>query len=191
MARRFLIDGYNLLYAVGLPARLAPGELRHSRDRLLTLIHERHPHDAITVVFDAHTAPRHLPREQIVHGMHVVFAVGEADDRIKTMLDHDSVARTLIVVSSDRAVQQSAKRRDAQVMSAEAFLDDLDRAAPVPAPIPPEKPTSESDVKHWMETFASIDESPEVQRLQHIEPMNPDPGRVKKHRRRPKKKEDQ
>jgi len=191
MARRFLIDGYNLLYAVGLPARLAPGELRHSRDRLLALIRESHPHDTIVVVFDAFAPPRHLPREQVVRGMHVIFAVGEADDHIKTLLDHEAVPRTLIVVSSDRAVQESARRREAQIMSAEAFLDDLDRVAPSPAPRPPEKPTKETDVQHWLEQFKSIDESAEARRLQHIEPMNPDAGLVKKHRLKPKKKEDQ
>ncbi|MEI7687920.1 MAG: hypothetical protein WCL32_23180, partial [Planctomycetota bacterium] len=75
--------------------------------------------------------------------------------------------------------------------SAEAFLDDLDRPGPSPAPRPPEKPTKETDVEHWLEQFKSVDESEEARRLQYIEPMNPDAGLVKKHRLKPKKKEDQ
>lgn len=184
MGRRYLIDGYNLLHAVGMPARLAPGQLRFCRDRLLTLIRQRHPHDSITVVFDAQSAPRNIPREQVVDGMHVVFADGEADDHIATILKHDAVPRTLTVVSSDRAVQESARRRKAEIQSAETFLDDLGRQGVIPPVVAPEKPADEKDVRTWLDAFGSIDDEADVRDMQRIDKMNPDPDRVRKHRGR-------
>ncbi len=192
MARRFLIDGYNLLHAVGLAANLRPGQLFHARQRLLDLIASRFARDTITVVFDAHHAPPGAPREQIYAGIHVTFADGEADDLIREILAHDSSPRTLFVVTSDRAVQESARRRETRVIESIEFLDDLVRPASPPIS-QPEKPTTASpaDNERWLEAFRSIDDEPDVRRMQHIDPMNPDPGKTKKHRQRPKKKDDQ
>jgi predicted RNA-binding protein with PIN domain len=189
MARRFLIDGYNLLYAIGLPARRETGHLQLARDRLLTLIAERLPRDQVTVVFDAHQAPPGVPREQTHDGIHVIFAHGAADDLIREIVDHDSSPRTLSVVTSDHDVQRSARRREAHVIESVDFLDELFRPAPPPAANRPEKPTTASaaDNQHWLEAFQMIDAEPDVRRLQHIDPMNPDPGKTKKHRSRPKK----
>src|SRR5882724_11641457 len=50
MPRRFLIDGYNLLHAIGLPNRLASGQLHHARARLVSLVGERFKRDEITIV---------------------------------------------------------------------------------------------------------------------------------------------
>ena len=193
MARRFLIDGYNLLHALGLAANLRPGQLFHARQSLLDLIANRFPRDHVTVIFDAHQAPPGAPREQIHAGIHVSFADGEADDLIADLLAHDAAPRTLFVVTSDRAVQECARRREARVIESIEFLDDLIRPAPPPPSAQPEKPTIESaaDNERWLAAFRSIDDQPDVRRMQHIDPMNPDPGKTKKHRNRPKKKEDQ
>ncbi len=191
MARRFLIDGYNLLHAIGLATPLRAGQLYHARQRLLDLISARFPRDAVTVVFDSHQAPPGAPREQTYSGIHIKFADGEADDLIAELLIDEASPRSLFVVTSDRAVQNSARRREARVIESIDFLDDLVRPSSPPVASAPEKPTSTADNQHWLDAFRSIDEQPDVRRLQHIDPMNPDPGKTKKHRSRPKKKDDQ
>jgi predicted RNA-binding protein with PIN domain len=190
MARRFLIDGYNLLYAIGLPPR-GSGQLHFARARLLSLVAERFRREEVTVVFDAHEAPPGLPREQMHDGVHVIFAHGDADELIREILAHDSSPRTLWVVTSDHAVQDSARRREARVIESASFLDDLLRPAPSPTTPPAEKPTtvSPADNQRWLEAFQAIDAEPDVRRMQRIEPMNPDPGKTKKHRQRPKTKD--
>lgn len=181
MSRRFLIDGYNLLHAVGMPARVERGQLQRHRERLLALIHERHAHDGVTVVFDAHHAPKNVGREQTILGIRVIFADGVADERIHEILAHDSAPRTLTVVSSDNQVQESARRRGAKSLSAQAFLDDMTPPAP-PRARPPEKPVADADRQHWLDVFQSIDDADDFKKMQSIDPMNPDAGLVKKHR---------
>ena len=191
MGRRFLIDGYNLLHAVGLPARLGPKTLHHARQRLIALVHRQHPNDDITIVFDAQHAPPGVPRERTEDGIHIIFAHGSADDMIHDIVAHDSSPRSLCVVTSDREVKESARRRNAQVMDAIPFLDQITPPTP-PIAVSPEKPTTANDEenRHWLDAFGSIDAEAEILNLQRIEPMNPDPDIVKKHRLRPKLKDD-
>jgi hypothetical protein len=96
-------------------------------------------------------------------------------------------------VTSDRALQESARRREARVIDSVAFLDDLISPAPPPETNQPEKPLSATaaDTQRWLDAFQAIDAEPEVRRLQQIDPMNPDPGKTKKHRLRPKQKDDE
>ena len=60
MSTVFLIDGYNLLHAMGvLHGRVGPTGLQKARLRLLGLLHGAHGEasSAVTVVFDAAHAP--------------------------------------------------------------------------------------------------------------------------------------
>lgn len=184
MAGRYLIDGYNLLHAVGLPARLGSKTLHHARQRLVELIRQTHPDADLTIVFDARQPPRGLPREQAHAGVRIVFAHGSADDLIGEMVEHDAVPRSLCVVTNDRAVQEAARRRGAQVVEAMTFLERVSPALPPTTLV--EKPTSTADNRHWLETFADIDDQEDVRRMQEIDPLNPDPDKVKKHRSRRK-----
>ena len=59
MADTFLIDGYNLIYALGMIDRhLGTKALEHSRRCLLEFLKEAL--DSGTIVFDAKHAPRHV-----------------------------------------------------------------------------------------------------------------------------------
>ena len=63
MPLAFLIDGYNLIHALGLVHKqIAPKELETARRRLLDFLHERlEPRAAaITVIFDARRRPPHV-----------------------------------------------------------------------------------------------------------------------------------
>src|SRR5271157_4082764 len=92
MNTAYLIDGYNLLYAMGLLVGEVspPGELEQARTRLLALLHHTFGADGplITVIFDAAGAPRRGNDQQVYHGIEVRFAVhqDQADDLIEELI---------------------------------------------------------------------------------------------------------
>src|SRR5206468_886876 len=86
----FLIDGYNLLHAVGWATHRMPGRtLEAARRRLLDWLAEaagRAPGVVVRVVFDAQHGPADSP-ERTHRGVLVRFAHGgTADDLIEEML---------------------------------------------------------------------------------------------------------
>ena len=177
MTQRFLIDGYNLLHAVGIPERLGQGGLERARKQLLSLVRHRFPDAECTVVFDGTQASTGSHR-----GVSVLFSKGEADDLIRDILAHDSAPKSLCVVSSDHAVQTAAKGRHAKFMDAEPFLRLLETRPSPPPAATPEKPSSEGDAKHWLEVFGAIDDDPAFRRMQEVEPLGRRAMKKKKRR---------
>ena len=116
----FLIDGYNLLNAVGIVGQGAgPGGLERSRLALLNFLVESLAAEEIprtTVVFDARGAPPGLPGTMDHRGLTVRFAKGyeDADSLIEELIRSDSTPRKLVVVSSDHRLQRAAHRRRAR-----------------------------------------------------------------------------
>lgn len=132
-ARFLLIDGYNLLHAAGMArTHYGPGDLKRCRERLLRylLLKLTRPEvDRATVVFDARDPPPDRPARQTVQGLAVLFANpgGDADVLIQEwILDH-SAPKCVTLVSSDHALQRSARRRGAQFIDSEKFFDRLQR----------------------------------------------------------------
>ena len=93
---RTLIDGYNLMYALGLLGkRLGPDGFRKVRTRFLNDLAAAMGAVAAhqtTVVFDATDPPGHLPSESTHKGLTVIYAVGDesADDRIERLIGRGS-----------------------------------------------------------------------------------------------------
>jgi predicted RNA-binding protein with PIN domain len=173
---RYLIDGYNLMYAGGLLGeREAPAVFRRVRTRFLNdLAHALGPLEATqsTVVFDASGAPEDAAAEVRHNGVAVVYAVDDesADDRIERLIAGEPTPKTLIVVSSDRRLRQAAARRRAKSVSAEDFWVMLDsRKEPKPRPRaaptvrePRDEQLSADETRFWLEEFADLSRSPEV-----------------------------
>ncbi len=145
-----LIDGHNLI------GRLADLSLEDPEDeaRLVERVRRycwRHRCQAI-VVFDAG-----LPGGPAPHlsggSVRVVFASPgtTADALIRHHIRQTRDPRGLIVVSSDRAVQEAARSRGARAVPAEQFAAEL--APPRPTEEPPEKPGSVGDVEEWLRLF--------------------------------------
>src|SRR4051794_15010603 len=116
MSATYVIDGYNLLHAMGaLGGKAGPHGLEKARGRLLGMLHGAMGEEssAVTVVFDAAHAPPGSARDQDAHGIHVKFATGkqEADDVIEQLIRQSSSPKTLHVVSDDHRLHQAAKRR--------------------------------------------------------------------------------
>ncbi len=160
----FLIDGYNLMHAIGLVRKGLPeGGLELARIRFLdwlaTSLHGRR--DVLRVVFDAQNAPRDSP-ESDHRGVRVLFAFHQtADDLIEELLAADSTPMHTTVVSNDTRIQTAGRRRGAGVYTSEQFIDWLiaDPASPRPlAPPKPEKPersASAEELASWLSVFST------------------------------------
>jgi predicted RNA-binding protein with PIN domain len=160
-----LIDGYNLLNAVGIVGpRVGPGGLEQSRLALLNFLAESlGPEEAprTTVVFDAHDAPPGLPRVMSHRGITVRFAAryDEADTLIEELIRADTSPRQLIVVSSDHRLHKAARRRRAKVFDSDVWYADVvrqrreRRRAASAGPPHPAVPLLEEDVNYWVRQF--------------------------------------
>jgi predicted RNA-binding protein with PIN domain len=173
---RFLIDGYNLMFARGLLGkRLGADGFRKARTRFLNeLADGLGAPDAhlSTVVFDAAAPPGDFPRQTSHKGITVVFAVDDenADARIERLIAEHSAPKGLTVVSSDNRIRQAASRRRARVLSADEFLGLLDtrKQGRPAAPVPPDpeqvrdKALSERESAYWLDEFRDLQEQPET-----------------------------
>jgi predicted RNA-binding protein with PIN domain len=169
MSAAFLIDGYNLLHAMGiLGGPVGPHGLEKARARLLGLLHGGFGGQsaAVTVVFDAAAATPKAQAEQEYRGVRVVFAQGnqEADDVIERLIRQSSAPKALHVVSDDRRVQQAATRRGCQAHGCESFLQWMDRhrRAQRQADPGPEKKDciTEEEARQWLAEFADLERDP-------------------------------
>jgi predicted RNA-binding protein with PIN domain len=168
---RYLIDGYNLAYAMSLltPGAQPPHRLELVRNALLLHIATGHGAGAseVTVVFDAQRGKRSLG-QQTYQGVRVLFATGQsADDLIEDILQREKgAARSLTVVSDDRRLRESARRHGCASLGCLDYLEAL--ALPrSPEPRPKEEPLkpgaeSKADEGHWLKEFGDIDSDPKL-----------------------------
>ena len=164
MKQVFLIDGYNLLFAMGvLNGQVGPQGLEKARGVLLEMLTGLA--GRATVVFDAARTPRGSQAEQDVHGIKVLFAKDwiEADDLIEAIIAQQINPKYLAVVSNDHRLQRAARRREAQAMGCDEFLDLLERpgevsqtAAPPPLSRDKEQPLSPEETARWLKEFPDL-----------------------------------
>jgi predicted RNA-binding protein with PIN domain len=179
---RYLIDGYNLLHAMGLLlGKVGPHGLEKARLALLGRLHGRYGADAgrVTVVFDASRAPPGAAAEMDYNGVQVRFALREeADDVIEELIRTDSSPRRLTVVSDDHRLQNAARRRHCPVLGCLDFLDELSRPRPAAAgrPKAPAKPeaVSRADLRRWMDAFGDLDDDPRLGDALNFGPLDED-----------------
>jgi hypothetical protein len=166
---RYLIDGYNLLHAMGvLTGRVGPHGLEKARLALLGRLLVLHPDDPgrVTVVFDAANAPAGAEREQEHQGLHVVFALTEeADDVIEAIIRQESAPRLLTVVSDDRRLKEAARRRHCLSLGCLDYLEQVGKPAPTPPTSDgPAKPqgVSADETARWLKEFADLADDPKL-----------------------------
>jgi predicted RNA-binding protein with PIN domain len=160
----YLVDGYNLLYAIGrLTPRSGRDALENARKELLRAVCSAAARDEadVTVVFDASTA-KGVTTSQVSERVEVLFAGGRtADDLIEDRLARPLSGQRLTVVSDDHRLKEAARRRGCRWLGCldfyERFLQPR-RAPPPKADDEPEKPTSD-DAAHWLKVFGEIDDS--------------------------------
>jgi hypothetical protein len=163
----FLIDGYNLLYALGqLTPRSGRPALAGARRWLLAQLRLGHG-AGVTVVYDGKRAPPGTPGDQGSGDVRVEFSQGEsADDLIEGLIAAEPSPRALTVVSDDHRIRQAARRRGCPVLGcldyAERHLQP-GRREPAPAsPEQPAKPEQESpeEAERWLREFRDLGDDP-------------------------------
>jgi uncharacterized protein len=167
---RYLIDGYNLLHAMGLlSGKAGPHGLEKARLALLGHLLGSHRADvaAVTVVFDASGAPRGAVPEEHYQGIHIWYALeSEADDVIEDLIQREAVPRQLTIISDDHRIQQAARRRHCPMLGCMDYLDEMERLRR-PAPPAEERPIkpetlSDDETRHWLREFADLIEDPKL-----------------------------
>ncbi len=162
-----IIDGYNLISAVGIiAAGVGPGSLERARLALLNFLAESLDADevaATTVVFDAKNSPPGLPRTVSHRNLTVRFAARypDADSLIEELIHEQSAPRKLTVVSSDHRIQRAARRRKAAAVDSDVWYNTLVKrrrqrqaaAASTQAETKPPVPLLSEDVDYWLKIF--------------------------------------
>jgi uncharacterized protein len=185
----YLIDGYNLLHAMGiLSGAVGPAGLERARFNLLGVLRGAHGPEAdkVTIVFDAADPPRGLPARFDYHGLHVAFAVDQeqADDLIEELIRQAAAPKNLTVVSDDRRVQQAARRRNCVAQGCEDYLRSLQKKRLANRPRDGSalgKPhgLSDAETRHWLNEFADLADDPGLKELFGPEgPLDTEKGSV-------------
>jgi predicted RNA-binding protein with PIN domain len=165
---RYLIDGYNLLHAIGLlRSKVGPHGLEKARLALLGRLCGDHGADAsaVTVVFDASRAAPGAVAEEEYRGLHIRYALeGEADEVIEALIQRESTPRHLTVVSDDHRIQQAGRRRHCRVRGCLDYLEELElrRRARPSRPEETGKPqgVSSEETQQWLREFADLVNDP-------------------------------
>ena len=161
---RILIDGYNLLHAIGYHGDLSePGVLESARVRMLEKLSQyltEEERKNSLVIFDAGHRSKDLEQQYVRDLIRVEFAMDhlDADSRIQELIRDDNVPKQLLVVSSDHRIQRTARARHASFLDSDQWLVLLEsRLQTVSAEADPDatlKPETEND--YWMELFSSV-----------------------------------
>jgi predicted RNA-binding protein with PIN domain len=166
---RYLIDGYNLLYALGL-ARKHGGRAAWDKARrdLLDWLADRHgaATTEVTVIFDAQNSLGGVV-EEFHRGLRVLRDRGRtADDMIEDLLQDEKSPRTLTVVSNDGRVREAASRRGAHVRRCSEYVDELVGPRKVDMGKRPTDGAAEKDVRPtpeeqaaWLTSFGGDERS--------------------------------
>jgi len=157
---RYLIDGYNLMYALGL-VRKNGGRAAWERGRrtLLDWLADRNGDGAaaVTVIFDAQNSLGGVVQETH-RGLRVMRDRGRtADEMIEDLLQDERSPQTLTVVSNDARVRDAATQRGADLRRCEEYVDELiapRKATESPAP-GQEKPdgATPEETAEWLRAF--------------------------------------
>jgi predicted RNA-binding protein with PIN domain len=167
---RTLIDGYNLLHAIGrLTPRHGKNALEGARRALLLQVKSGHSAgEEVTVVFDAGAAPPGAPAEEVYEHIHFRFAHEQtADDLIEEIIRDEPNPRLLAVVSDDHRIQHAARRKGCTILGCLDYYERLQQPVPVPpapsreVPAKPDSSTSE-EKQQWMEAFRDIEDDPQM-----------------------------
>lgn len=148
----YLIDGHNLIPKIGLRLDSPDDEME-----LVTLLQEfsRLRRQPVEVYFDGAPAARAGTRKLGALRAHFIRLGQTADSAIRARLrGMEKAAKNWTVVSSDREVQEAARRSQAQFISCEEFVKLLRTTIQsAPKKVSGDAPLSEKEVEEWLRIF--------------------------------------
>jgi uncharacterized protein len=152
----YLVDGHNLIPKIpGLSLQAENDELQLIE---VLQVFAREKRKKVEVYFDRAAQGQAGTRKFGTITAHFVVASSSADQAIRTRLEKTGrQSSEYQVVSSDRAVQSSARAYHAQVQSSEEFVKDflaLVGRGEHPPSERQERRLSESEVDDWMRVFS-------------------------------------
>lgn len=132
---RLLVDGYNLLFGQGWAQKNDRSHrgLQRGREVLAERLASRVPTEqrpSVWIVFDSLDAPSHLPTSIRLREMEAVFSRdwSSADEMLQQILASHPSPKSLVVISSDHAVQRKAIARGARVYDHDRWEEAVDAA---------------------------------------------------------------
>jgi predicted RNA-binding protein with PIN domain len=145
----YLIDGNNLMARrIGFKLGLEEARRRLLEELAQFALIKR---VRLSVVFDGAPNP-FFPDGAKYRGITVFYARrgSNADERIKRLVNQSRERRTLIVVTSDRALAQYVRRCGAQTISAQEFIGKMDEARSIAEE---EHRELQDDIRAWLRYF--------------------------------------
>lgn len=163
--RRLIIDAFNVLHVTGVldTQHAGPG----LADLADLIVSSQWGKIRSSLICDG---PGVNARMKPPGNVEIIYAGAgkDADTLIESIVEASSAPRLLSVVSSDRRIQQAARRRRAEVISSDAFLQRLNLDANrrpsskprSPGHLKPDGPLPLPDVKQWLGRFGITDSDP-------------------------------
>ncbi|UCH90977.1 MAG: NYN domain-containing protein, partial [Nitrospirota bacterium] len=127
--KHLIIDGYNVLGAMGLPPEKVVGKGEVHRDQLVArlALYSQAIHCSVTVIFDAWRQPGNMRQTSHQTGVTVIYtAKGERADQVIQQLIRQ-YGNESAVVSSDLEVTNVARAFGAFVIRSQEFLGRLQK----------------------------------------------------------------
>ena len=163
----YLLDGYNVYHAA---TKLDPAWQQLTPINLCRLVAAdmQHLADQGVIVFDGRPL-RGQPMDVEPEGCLRLIYSGpqhDADTEIAHLIAKNSAPRRLTVVSSDRQVRKTARRRRCPTLEARDYLIALQARAAEPPPPPPTEPPEKhtglqnGDIDQWLQLFGLDDLDP-------------------------------
>jgi predicted RNA-binding protein with PIN domain len=166
---RLLVDGYNLLFGQGWaqPNQRNHLALQRGRETLASNLADRTlaaNRPWVWIVFDSLDAPAHLPDSMRLRDMNLLFSRhwASADEMLQQILIAHPSPRSVVVVSSDHAVQRKASARGAVWFDQDHWQEAIDAAfesaARTQSPVDPiedfrDRFVSDDERNDWMKRF--------------------------------------
>ena len=130
MSLHYLIDGYNLLYAL---TDIPVGSWAQKRETLLRKIADQRPHgkNRITIIFDSREGLGDRARQDT---MDIVYTAGEtADDWIIKKVRQIQNPRVVVVVTNDQGLRRMVRGTGAKWVSTAEFWKSAEMPARKPS----------------------------------------------------------
>jgi predicted RNA-binding protein with PIN domain len=148
----YLVDGNNVMAQRVGWHRDKPKARRGLMNELALFAQERRVR--VAVVFDG--APeKHFADGASYKGVQVFYAErgSNADERIKQMVERSRERRTLVVVTSDRALADYVRRCGARVVRSGEFRKKMEEAIADTSHQNADEPSANGELNEWMRYF--------------------------------------